>query len=190
MSATVRTSRAGAALRLGAIALAAVSLVACASSGGGRHERYASGPLKPYRIQGKLYEPKTVKHYDEKGLASWYGYPAGARQTASGEWFDGRRMAAAHKTLPLPCIVEVTNLENGRKIKVRVNDRGPFVKGRIIDLTRAAADRLGFSQHGTAHVRVKFLGPAPMADSDQILMAEVDPSPQTDPSADDVAWLF
>ncbi len=188
----IRIGRAGAFVRLGVIALAVVGLSACASSGGGgrRAETYATGPLRPYRIDGKLYRPQPYKHYDEKGLASWYGYPAGTRQTASGEWFDGRRMAAAHKTLPLPCMVEVTNLDNGRRIKVRVNDRGPFVQGRIIDLTRAAADQLGFTRKGTARVRVKFLGPAPVADSDAILLAEVGPFRGPGQTADDEALLY
>jgi len=85
-------------------------------------------------------------------------------------------------------MVEVTNLENGRSINVRVNDRGPFVQGRIIDLSRAAADRLGFSGRGTAEVRVKFLGPAPLADSDEIRLAVVDPTARA--AAPDEAQLF
>ena len=196
----MKANRAGLVIRFGAMALAAASLSACVSvkldpfgGGGGKSskaETYARGALRAYKIDGKTYKPEVVKHYDEKGLASWYGYPAGTRQTADGEWFDGRRMAAAHKTLPLPCVVEVTNLENGRRIKVRVNDRGPFVKGRIIDLTRAAADQLGFTRSGTAHVRVKFLGPAPVADSGEILMAEVDASRLGAPLADGEAQLY
>ena len=162
---------------LAAAMLAALGLTACASSGAnGPTAAYRTGALRPYEIGGQRYEPRVYSHYEEKGLASWYSYPAGTRRTASGEWFDARGLTAAHKTLPLPCMVEVTNLENGRSLKVRVNDRGPFVRGRIIDLSRAAADRLGFSGHGTAEVRVKFLGPAPMADSGEIRVAATGPA--------------
>ena len=157
--------------------LAVVGLSACASGYGLPPAAYRTGALRPYEVGGHRYEPRVVSHYEEKGLASWYSYPAGTRRTASGEWFDARELTAAHKTLPLPCMAEVTNLENGRSIKVRVNDRGPFVRGRIIDLSRAAADRLGFSGRGTTEVRVKFLGPAPMADSGEVHLAVVGPAP-------------
>jgi rare lipoprotein A len=163
--------------------LAALGLSACASGAGHPPAAYRTGALRPYEIGGHRYEPRVVSHYEEKGLASWYSYPAGTRRTASGEWFDARELTAAHKTLPLPCMAEVTNLENGRSIKVRVNDRGPFVHGRIIDLSRAAADRLGFAGRGLAEVRVKFLGPAPMADSGELRLAAVD---RAGPAADDM----
>lgn len=157
--------------------LAVVGLSACASSGVGRQAgSYRTGPLRPYEVDGRRYQPRIYSQYQEKGLASWYSYPARTRRTATGEWFDARELTAAHRTLPLPCMVEVTNLENGRSVKVRVNDRGPFVQGRIIDLSRAAADRLGFSGRGTAEVLVKFLGPAPVADSGEIRLAVVDPA--------------
>jgi len=192
-------SRVALGARLAAISLAGAALSACVTVkldpfSGGEHssggQRYAHGPLKTYSVAGKTYHPQVYRHYDKKGLASWYGYPAGTRQTASGEWFDGSRLTAAHKTLPLPCIVEVTNLDNGRKIKVRVNDRGPFVDGRIIDLTRAGAEKLGFIREGTARVRVKLLGPASQADSGGILMAQVDTSPKPATMADDEGMLF
>jgi rare lipoprotein A len=160
--------------RLAAMGALGLGVTACAS---GHHEMatYKAANLKPYNVGGKHYAPKVTKHYEEKGLASWYSYPNRSRPTASGEIFDGRVMAAAHKTLPLPCMVEVTNLENGKKIKVRVNDRGPFVQGRIIDLTPAAADKLGFKGRGVAKVKVKLLGPAPrVAQSDRIMLAERD----------------
>jgi rare lipoprotein A len=162
------------AMRLAAIGLAGAGLCACA---GGHHEMasYRPANLRAYVINGKHYKPKVDKHYDEKGLASWYNYPGQKRRpTASGETFNSAAMAAAHKTLPLPCMVEVTNLENGRKIKVRVNDRGPYVAGRIIDLTPAAADKLGFRGKGVTRVRVKFIGPAKVADSGEVMVAEVD----------------
>jgi rare lipoprotein A len=158
----------------GLAVLALFGLSACMSAAPGDEAPYRSGSLRPYVVGGQVYDPRIYKHYEEEGLASWYSYPAGARRTASGEWFDAGALTAAHKTLPLPCMVEVTNLENGRKIKVRVNDRGPFVEGRIIDLSRAAADRLGFSGRGVARVRVKFLGPATAtADSGQADVAAV-----------------
>ena len=90
-------------------------------------------------------------------MASWYGYPFQNRHTADGEIYDEGLITAAHKTLPLPCIVEVTNLQNGRSIRVRVNDRGPFVGGRLIDLSKAAAEQLGFDRRGTTRVRVRFI---------------------------------
>jgi rare lipoprotein A len=155
--------------------IAALSLSACASGGHGRPEAYRTANLRPYEVHGHRYAPRVVSHYDERGVASWYSYPAGQRRTATGEPFDGSKLTAAHKTLPLPCLVKVTNLDNGKSVTVRVNDRGPFVRGRIIDLSPAAAGKLGFRNKGLAHVRVKFLGPAPVADSGVILLAEADP---------------
>jgi rare lipoprotein A len=93
-------------------------------------------------------------------MASWYGDDFHGKMTANGEIFDKRRLSAAHKTLPLPTIVEVENLENGRRAVVRVNDRGPFRGKRVIDLSHAAADQLGFTQQGVARVRVRYLGDA------------------------------
>ncbi len=134
-------------------------LSACASTS----PHYASpvrGTMKPYEVAGHRYAPKPQPHYNETGVASWYGYGHEGATTADGERFDTNRLAAAHKTLPIPCMVEVTNLENGKKLVVRVNDRGPFVDGRIIDLTHAAAQKLGYADKGVAHVRVRYLGPA------------------------------
>ncbi|GBD42199.1 Endolytic peptidoglycan transglycosylase RlpA [bacterium HR39] len=111
----------------------------------------------PYVVDGVLYVPRYDPHYDATGLASWYGPEFHGRETANGEIFDARRPSAAHPTLPLPSLVEVTNLENGRRIVVRVNDRGPFRPGRIIDLSDAAARALGFREQGLARVRVRFL---------------------------------
>lgn len=121
------------------------------------------GTMKPYQVRGKWYTPRYDPDYDEKGVASWYGEQFHNRNTANGEVFDMRLPSAAHKTLPLPCVVEVTDLDTGRKIRVRVNDRGPFVDGRIIDLSKAAADQLGIRGRGVARVRVRYLGPAPSA---------------------------
>jgi len=155
--------------------IAALGLSACASSGHGPSATYRAANLQPYEVRGRRYEPRVVSHYEERGIASWYSYPAGQRRTATGEPFDGRKLTAAHKTLPLPCLVKVTNLDNGKSVTVRVNDRGPFVQGRIIDLSPAAAGKLGFRDRGLARVRVKFLGPAPVADSGVIQLAEADP---------------
>jgi rare lipoprotein A len=146
------------------ISVAAASLAACASV----QPRYASQPQaqpapgqkvgKPYQIKGVWYTPKVDPDYDEVGLASWYGGHHQGKPTANGERFDLNRISAAHKTLPLPSIVEVVNLENGKRLKVRVNDRGPFVAGRIIDLSQEAARKLGFENKGLAKVRVRYVG--------------------------------
>jgi len=123
--------------------------------------REASGNLKvgkPYQIKGQWYYPAHQPDYDEKGIASWYGDQFHGRPTASGERFDMHEVSAAHKTLPLNSMVEVTNLENGRSMTMRINDRGPFIDGRIIDLSREAAVRLGMFNAGTAQVRVRMAG--------------------------------
>ncbi|MDQ6968274.1 MAG: septal ring lytic transglycosylase RlpA family protein [Mariprofundaceae bacterium] len=113
---------------------------------------------KPYKVAGKWYYPLTsARNYDQTGTASWYGKKFHGRKTANGERYDMHAMSAAHKTLPLPTMVRVTNLDNGRSVVVRVNDRGPFVKNRIIDLSYAAARSLGYDQKGTARVRVQTL---------------------------------
>ena len=109
----------------------------------------------PYQVGGNWYYPKIDYNYDQAGVASWYGQNFHGKLTANGEKFDMRRVSAAHKTLPLPSIVRVTNLENGRSLIIRVNDRGPFVRGRIIDLSKRAAELLGFADKGTAMVRVQ-----------------------------------
>ncbi|MEM6495496.1 MAG: septal ring lytic transglycosylase RlpA family protein [Pseudomonadota bacterium] len=117
---------------------------------------------RPYVINGIRYVPQEDPSYDREGLASWYGGKHHGRQTANGETFDVNRITAAHKTLPLPSLVRVTNLSNGRYIIARVNDRGPFVTGRIIDVSKRAAEQLGFLHDGTARVRVTYIGPAPL----------------------------
>ena len=120
-----------------------------------------SGTMRPYQIRGRWYQPAEQPGYDETGLASWYGEQFNGRPTATGERFDMHALTAAHKTLPLPGLVEVTNLANGRRIVVRVNDRGPFVDNRIIDLSRGSAEALGMLQVGVGEVRVRYLGRAP-----------------------------
>ena len=154
-------------LRAAFLVAAATMLSACVSmprpmplASPGEHR--ATGTMKPYEVGGHWYYPAEQPRYNEVGLASWYGYGDGygCRVTADGEMMDPGALTGAHKTLPLPSMVEVTNLATGKKIKVRVNDRGPFVAGRIIDLSRAAAEKLGIFGHGTAKVRVRYLGPA------------------------------
>ncbi|MCH9808970.1 MAG: septal ring lytic transglycosylase RlpA family protein [Alphaproteobacteria bacterium] len=115
---------------------------------------------KPYTVAGKTYYPRHDPNYDRTGTASWYGDDFHGRLTSNGEVFDMHRLTAAHPTLPLPSRVRVTNLDNGRSLVVRVNDRGPFVHNRIIDLSRASAKTLGFQHKGTARVRVEYIGPA------------------------------
>lgn len=109
---------------------------------------------KPYEVAGVWYYPKVQPSYDESGIASWYGEPFHGRKTANGERYNMNALTAAHKTLPMPSKVRVTNLTNGRSLILRVNDRGPFVHGRIIDVSRRAARLLGFKDAGTARVRV------------------------------------
>jgi rare lipoprotein A len=111
----------------------------------------------PYQIDGAWYYPAEDFKYDETGIASWYGEQFHAKDTANGETFDLNDLTAAHRTLPMPSIVEVTNLENGRVLQLRVNDRGPFARGRILDVSRRAAQLLGFEGPGTAKVRVRIL---------------------------------
>lgn len=110
----------------------------------------------PYRVLGKTYYPmQSATGYREQGLASWYGTKFHGQHTANGETYDLYGMTAAHKTLPLPSYVRVTNLENGRQVVLRVNDRGPFYEQRIIDLSFAAAKKLGFAEKGVARVEVE-----------------------------------
>lgn len=185
MAVAIRRARLSA---VAAILLGGVSLAACATTDSvstiGVHPRYPSrdasrpadnqrsaslpsgqGRYKvgaPYQVRGVWYTPQEDPDYDETGIASWYGDAFHAKATANGETFDMNTLTAAHKTLPLPSIVEVTNLENGRRLQVRVNDRGPFVDGRIIDLSRAAAEELDMRRAGIARVRVRYVGRAPL----------------------------
>lgn len=112
-----------------------------------------------YKVAGRTYTPRVDPDYNKTGIASWYGRDFNGLRTANGEIFDMNALTAAHKTLPLPSYVRVTNLENGRTLVVRVNDRGPFARGRIIDLSRRSAQLLGFRSQGTARVRVRVVAP-------------------------------
>ncbi|MDJ0970236.1 MAG: septal ring lytic transglycosylase RlpA family protein [Kiloniellales bacterium] len=137
----------------------------------------------PYQIQGTWYYPRVQYDYDETGIASWYGPGFDGKATANSEIYDQDALTAAHRTLPMPSMVQVTNLENGRSLKLRINDRGPFARGRIIDVSRRAADLLGFKQTGTAKVRVQVIE----AESRQLASAALsretaDPTPQAAPT--------
>ena len=112
----------------------------------------------PYQVNGTWYIPAFEGEYDETGMASWYGEDFNGKATANGEIFDMNEVSIAHPTLPMPSMVEIINLENGRSIIARVNDRGPFVDGRLIDVSKRAAELLGFKAKGKAKVRVKYIG--------------------------------
>jgi peptidoglycan lytic transglycosylase len=121
---------------------------------------------KPYTVNGRIYYPTHDPSYRADGIASWYGSDFHGRKTANGEVYDMNAISAAHPTMPLPSYARVTNLENGRSIIVRVNDRGPYAPGRIIDLSTATARALGSYGQGLARVRVEYVGRAGLAGSD------------------------
>ena len=144
------------ALRLMLVALATLIFVSC---GGGGYKGYMT---RSYTVRGQHYQPLSADqalHYREDGIGSWYdeskffGMKRG--NTSLGEKVMAWDISAAHKTLPLPCVVKVTNLSNGKTLKMRVNDRGPFIPGRIIDVTPRAAGKLGFKKRGLTQVRVE-----------------------------------
>ena len=139
---------------------------------------------KPYNINGRTYYPAENPNYRVEGIASWYGPDFHGRLTANGEVYDMHGISAAHTTMPLPSYARVTNLENGRSIIVRVNDRGPYVSDRIIDLSIGTAKVLNFYGNGLARVRVEYVGRAPVEGSDdRMLMATLrDGSPAPAPS--------
>lgn len=144
---------------------------------------------RAYTVAGRTYRPQRNDNYDETGIASWYGPNFHGRPTANGEVFDQNAMTAAHTTLPIPSIAEVTNLENGRSVIVRINDRGPFVDNRLIDLSRAAATELDYIGAGLAHVRVRYLGPAHEngAPPERVYQANAAPTPAFQPEPTRVA---
>jgi rare lipoprotein A len=119
---------------------------------------------KPYQVAGKWFKPREQPGYDKSGNASWYGEAFHGRKTSNGEFFDMNMFTAAHPTLPLPSYARVTNLENGESVVVRINDRGPFVGTRIIDLSKAAASKLDYKRKGKTSVRVQWIGNAPLND--------------------------
>jgi len=177
--------------RAGSFALLVVGGIALSGcSGGSSSDPFAgkgspiykkSGPIpkgggrrhlgKPYKVGGRKFYPKKDPTYDRTGIASWYGKRFHRRHTANGEWYDMNYFSAAHKTLPIPSYARVTNLTTGKQLVVRLNDRGPFVGNRIIDLSRKSADYLGTKNKGTANVRVEYIGPAPLNDKGTHLAA-------------------
>ncbi len=146
-----------------------VSIIALSGCGGGNRYYSSNTPVikkqakraynKSYKIKGKHYRPRARYEYSETGISSYYGGRDvfHGRKTSTGERFDKNGLTAAHKTLPLPSVVRVTNLKNGRSLKLRINDRGPFIKGRIIDVSEKAAKILGFHHDGITKVRVDCL---------------------------------
>jgi rare lipoprotein A len=136
-------------------------VAACASRTTSTSSSSPAGPHykigDPYEVKGETYSPHEDYNYDETGIASWYGQDFHGGRTANGEIFNKDELTAAHKTLPLPTLARVTNLENGKSIVVRINDRGPFSGARLIDVSQRAAQLLGFEQQGTAEVRVQVL---------------------------------
>lgn len=141
-------------------------LAGCSSFGGSKPNQRSGDALvatpgykvgAPYQVGGVWYHPRENYTYDETGVASWYGPGFHNRKTANGEIFDTNELTAAHPTLPMPCLARVTNLDNGHSVVVRINDRGPFAHGRLIDVSRKAADLLDFTGKGTAKVRVQVL---------------------------------
>ena len=153
--------------------------VAFMRRGGGRDQLG-----KPYQVRGKWYIPKEDRHYAKVGLASWYGDAFHGRLTANGEVYDTAQLTAAHPTMPLPSYARVTNLDTGSSVIVRVNDRGPYHEGRIIDVSQRAAQMLDYDKVGTAKVKVEYVGRAPLdGNDDQYLMASYHPgNRRPDPS--------
>lgn len=126
----------------------------------------------PYQIDGQWYTPKEDYTYSEVGVASWYGPEFHGKRTANGERYDMNALTAAHRTLPMPSLVRVTNMENGRSAILRVNDRGPFARSRVLDVSRRAADALGFIGQGTATVKVEILAEESLALKQRVLRGE------------------
>lgn len=128
--------------------------------GSSLEDKQSSGYFKigePYQVYGVSYVPQDYENYEETGTASWYGEKFDGKETANGEIYKMGNITAAHRTLPLPSMVKITNLKNNKALVVRVNDRGPFAKERVIDVSEKAADLLGFKNQGTALVKVQLL---------------------------------
>jgi len=174
--------------RVGATAVGCVALAHCSGPFGGKESKYSQRMIedgepvpkgggsyrvgKAYNINGRTYVPAENPGYRAEGIASWYGPDFHGRLTANGEIYDMHAISAAHPTMPLPSYARVTNLDNGRSIIVRVNDRGPYVRDRLIDLSIGTAKALDFYGNGLARVRVEYVGRAPLEGSDdRMLMA-------------------
>jgi rare lipoprotein A len=181
-----RGVRVGRIARACALTLGAFALTACASDPFGTKSQYSKrmvedgepvpkggGSYKvgqPYRLRGKTYYPGEEPNYRAEGIASWYGPDFHGRATANGEVYDMHGISAAHPTLPLPSYLRVTNLSNGRSIIVRLNDRGPYVANRLIDLSIGAAKALDYYDKGLTRVRVEYVGRAPIEGSDDRML--------------------
>jgi peptidoglycan lytic transglycosylase len=176
--------------RAAVLAAATLGLAACGTTydtPAPPYEVHPTGTYKvgnPYTVNGVTYQPRVQPGYDETGVASWYGSEFHGRYTANGELFDMNKLSGAHRTLPMPSYVRVTNLENGRSLVLRINDRGPFAKDRILDVSRRAAQLLGFERSGTARVRVQAVSEkadapraAPPAPSDALVSAAAETEP-------------
>ena len=164
-------------MRLRGLSLA-LALAACASTP--KPPPRVAGAVKigkPYDVMGVRYYPADDRDYNERGIASWYGPGFHALSTANGERYNQDDVTAAHKTLPMPSWVEVENLDNGRKLVLRINDRGPFVAGRIIDLSRKSAQLLGVDKAGLAKVRVRRVYPDAVTPPPPLVIAAATPPP-------------
>jgi rare lipoprotein A len=186
--------------RMGAVAATCLALAHCSSQFAGKEAKYSPRVVedgepvpkgggnysvgKPYNINGRTYVPSENPSYRAEGIASWYGPDFHGRQTANGEVYDMHAISAAHTTMPLPSYARVTNLDNNRSIIVRVNDRGPYARNRVIDLSIGTAKALDFYGRGLARVRVEYVGRAPIAGTDdRMLLATLrDGSPAPAPS--------
>ena len=175
--------RCGRYARAGVLIAACAALAGCASNGPfEKNSKYSQRVVRdgepipkgggsykigqPYRLNGKTYYPSDNPNYRGEGIASWYGPDFHGRLTANGEIYDMHSISAAHPTMPLPSYARVTNLDNGTSIVVRVNDRGPYARNRVIDMSIGAAKALDFYKRGLARVRVEYVGRAPMEGSD------------------------
>lgn len=181
--ATIRTNAA----RVGLIALA-LALGGCAETTfvgntaknlfpESQEDTASTGGYKvgnPYQIDGQWYTPKEDYTYSEVGVASWYGNDFHGKRTANGERYDMHALTAAHRTLPMPSLVRVTNMENGRSAILRINDRGPFARSRILDVSKRAADALGFIGQGTTTVKVEILAEESLALKQRMLRGDTD----------------
>jgi rare lipoprotein A len=190
----------GGVARVGAVAVGCLALAHCSGSFSRSDAKYSQRVVddgdpvpkgggsyrvgKPYNINGRTYVPAENPGYRAEGIASWYGPDFHGRLTANGEVYDMHSISAAHTTMPLPSYARVTNLDNGKSIIVRVNDRGPYVRDRIIDLSIGTAKALDSYRHGLARVRVEYVGRAPIEGSDdRMLMATLrDGQPAPAPS--------
>jgi rare lipoprotein A len=180
--------RVGGIARAGALVAACLALAACTAADklGSRNSKYSKrivqdgepvpkggGSYKvgqPYQLNGRTYYPNENPNYRGEGIASWYGPDFHGRETANGEVYDMHGISAAHTTMPIPSYARVTNLDNGRSIIVRVNDRGPYVANRIIDLSIGTAKALDFYSRGLARVRVEYVGRAPLQGTDDSML--------------------